>query len=341
MAILVSGGAGYIGSHTCVELLDAGYDVIVADNFYNSCPEAIRRVKQITGKDFRFVNVDLCDRAAVKKLFDENSDIDAVIHFAAYKAVGESVVKPLEYYTNNLTTTLCLLHEMRAHGVKNFVFSSSATVYGDPASVPITEEFPVGATTNPYGTTKSMNERILSDCCAADKTLNVALLRYFNPIGAHKSGLIGEDPNGIPNNLVPYIAKVAAGTLEKVHVFGNDYNTPDGTGVRDYIHVVDLARGHVAAIKKLMTNPGLFICNLGTGKGYSVLDVIAAYEKACKKPIPYVIDPRRPGDIAQCYADPSKAKRELLWEAEYGIDEMCADSWRFQQQNPDGYPKEK
>lgn len=341
MAILVSGGAGYIGSHTCVELLDAGYDVIVADNFYNSCPEAIRRVKQITGKDFRFVNVDLCDRAAVKKLFDENSDIDAVIHFAAYKAVGESVVKPLEYYTNNLTTTLCLLHEMRAHGVKNFVFSSSATVYGDPASVPITEEFPVGATTNPYGTTKSMNERILSDCCAADKTLNVALLRYFNPIGAHKSGLIGEDPNGIPNNLVPYIAKVAAGTLEKVHVFGNDYNTPDGTGVRDYIHVVDLARGHVAAIKKLMTNPGLFICNLGTGKGYSVLDVIAAYEKACKKPIPYVIDPRRPGDIAQCYADPSKAKRALLWEAEYGIDEMCADSWRFQQQNPDGYPKEK
>ena len=341
MAILVSGGAGYIGSHTCVELLDAGYDVIVADNFYNSCPEAIRRVKQITGKDFRFVNVDLCDRAAVKKLFDENSDIDAVIHFAAYKAVGESVVKPLEYYTNNLTTTLCLLHEMRVHGVKNFVFSSSATVYGDPASVPITEEFPVGATTNPYGTTKSMNERILSDCCAADKTLNVALLRYFNPIGAHKSGLIGEDPNGIPNNLVPYIAKVAAGTLEKVHVFGNDYNTPDGTGVRDYIHVVDLARGHVAAIKKLMTNPGLFICNLGTGKGYSVLDVIAAYEKACKKPIPYVIDPRRPGDIAQCYADPSKAKRELLWEAEYGIDEMCADSWHFQQQNPDGYPKEK
>ena len=341
MAILVSGGAGYIGSHTCVELLDAGYDVIVADNFYNSCPEAIRRVKQITGKDFRFVNVDLCDRAAVKKLFDVNKDIDAVIHFAAYKAVGESVVKPLEYYTNNLTTTLCLLHEMRAHGVKNFVFSSSATVYGDPASVPITEEFPVGATTNPYGTTKSMNERILSDCCAADKTLNVALLRYFNPIGAHKSGLIGEDPNGIPNNLVPYIAKVAAGTLEKVHVFGNDYNTPDGTGVRDYIHVVDLARGHVAAIKILMTNAGLFICNLGTGKGYSVLDVIAAYEKACKKPIPYVIDPRRPGDIAQCYADPSKAKRELLWEAEYGIDEMCADSWRFQQQNPDGYPKEK
>lgn len=341
MAILVSGGAGYIGSHTCVELLDAGYDIIVADNFYNSCPEALRRVKQITGKDFRFVNIDLCDRAAVKKLFDENKDIDAVIHFAAYKAVGESVVKPLEYYTNNLTTTLCLLHEMRAHEVKNFVFSSSATVYGDPASVPITEDFPVGATTNPYGTTKSMNERILSDCCAADKTLNVALLRYFNPIGAHKSGLIGEDPNGIPNNLVPYIAKVAAGTLEKVHVFGNDYNTPDGTGVRDYIHVVDLARGHVAAIKKLMTNPGLFICNLGTGMGYSVLDVIAAYEKACKKPIPYVIDPRRPGDIAQCYADPSKAKRELLWEAEYGIDEMCADSWRFQQQNPDGYPKEK
>ena len=341
MTILVSGGAGYIGSHTCVELLDAGYEIIAADNFYNSCPEAIRRVRQITGKDFRFIEMDFSDRAQVKRLFDENPDIDAVIHFAAYKAVGESVEKPLEYYTNNLTSTLCLLHEMRAHNVKNFVFSSSATVYGDPASVPITEDFPVGATTNPYGSTKSMNERILSDCCAADPTLNVALLRYFNPIGAHKSGLIGEDPNGIPNNLVPYIAKVAAGKLEKIHVFGNDYNTPDGTGVRDYIHVVDLARGHVAAIKKLLTNPGLFICNLGTGHGYSVLDVISAFEKACKKQLPYVIDPRRPGDIAQCYADPSKAKRELSWVAQYGIEEMCEDSWRFQRMNSDGYPKDK
>ncbi len=337
MAILVSGGAGYIGSHTCVELLNAGFDIVVVDNFYNSCPEALARVKQITGKDFRFIEADVTDRAAVDKIFRENRDIEAVIQFAAYKAVGESVSKPIEYYANNLASTLTILDVMRNYGCKNIVFSSSATVYGDPASVPITEDFPVGATTNPYGTTKAMNEQILTDCCKADPALNVALLRYFNPIGAHESGLIGEDPNGIPNNLVPYIAKVAVGKLEKVHVFGDDYPTPDGTGVRDYIHVVDLARGHVAAIKKLQQKPGLFICNLGTGHGYSVLDVIKAYSKACGKELPYVIDPRRPGDIAECYADPAKAKRELGWEAQYGIEEMCASSYKWQSMNPDGY----
>ena len=337
MAILVTGGAGYIGSHTCVELLAAGYDIVVADNFYNSCPKAVERVKQISGKDFRFYEADMTKVEDVEKVFAENPDIDSVIHFAAYKAVGESVAKPLEYYTDNLTSTLVLLAAMRKHGVHNFVFSSSATVYGDPASVPINENFPVGGATNPYGATKVMNEQILTDCCKADPELNVALLRYFNPIGAHPSGLIGEDPNGIPNNLVPYIAKVAVGKLEKVHVFGNDYPTPDGTGVRDYIHVVDLARGHVAAIKKLEEKPGLFICNLGTGKGYSVLDVIHAFSKACGRELPYVIDPRRPGDIAECWADPSKAKRELGWVAEYGIDEMCADSWNWQKKNPDGY----
>lgn len=261
MAILVNGGAGYIGSHTCIELMKAGYEIIVADNLYNSCEEALRRVEQISGKKVPFVNVDLCDGEAVDALFASHPEIDAVIHFAAYKAVGESVQKPLEYYTNNLGCTLTVLNAMRKYNVKNFVFSSSATVYGDPASVPITEDFPTGATTNPYGTTKVMMEQILKDYCKADPTMNVALLRYFNPIGAHESGLIGEDPNGIPNNLVPYIAKVAVGTLEKVHVFGNDYPTPDGTGVRDYIHVVDLARGHVAALKKLASNCGLFICN--------------------------------------------------------------------------------
>ena len=337
MAILVSGGAGYIGSHTCVELLAAGYDIVVADNYYNSCPEALARVKKIAGKDFRFVEADMTDKDAVEKIFAENEDIDCVIQFAAYKAVGESVSKPIEYYSNNLACTLNILDVMRRHNCHNIIFSSSATVYGDPASVPIREDFPVGGTTNPYGTTKVFTERILTDCCHADPELNVALLRYFNPIGAHPSGLIGEDPNGIPNNLVPYIAKVAVGKLEKVHVFGNDYPTPDGTGVRDYIHVVDLARGHVAAIKKLEQKPGLFICNLGTGHGYSVLDVIHAFEKACGKKIPYVIDPRRPGDIAECYADPTKAKNELGWVAEYGIEEMCADSWNWQKNNPDGY----
>ena len=337
MAILVSGGAGYIGSHTCIELLNAGYDVVVADNYYNASPVVLDRVKQITGKDFRFYNADMTKHEDVEKIFTECPDITAVIQFAAYKAVGESVSKPIEYYYNNLNCTLVILDVMRRHNCKNFVFSSSATVYGDPASVPITEDFPVGATTNPYGTTKAFTERILTDVCKADPELNVALLRYFNPIGAHKSGLIGEDPNGIPNNLMPYIAKVAVGKLEKVHVFGNDYPTPDGTGVRDYIHVVDLARGHVCAIQKLETGCGLFICNLGTGKGYSVLDVIHAFSKACGKEIPYVIDPRRPGDIAECYADPTKAKNELGWVAQYGIEDMCADSWNWQQKNPDGY----
>ena len=337
MAILVSGGAGYIGSHTCVELLAAGYDIVVADNYYNSCPEALARVKKIAGKDFRFVEADMTDKDAVEKIFAENEDIDCVIQFAAYKAVGESVSKPIEYYSNNLACTLNILDVMRRHNCHNIIFSSSATVYGDPASVPIREDFPVGGTTNPYGTTKVFTERILTDCCHADPELNVALLRYFNPIGAHPSGLIGEDPNGIPNNLVPYIAKVAVGKLEKVHVFGNDYPTPDGTGVRDYIHVVDLARGHVAAIKKLEQKPGLFICNLGTGHGYSVLDVINAFSKACGKEIPSVIDPRRPGDLAECWCDPSKAKRELGWEAQYGIEEMCAHSWNWQSHNPDGY----
>ena len=337
MSILVCGGAGYIGSHTCVELLAAGYDIIVADNYYNSCPEAVRRVKEISGKDFRFVEVDLTDAEKVEELFAQNPDIDAVIQFAAYKAVGESVSKPIEYYTNNLTTTLTVLAAMRRHGVNNLVFSSSATVYGDPEKVPIDENSRVGGTTNPYGTSKLMNEMMLTDCCKAYPELNVALLRYFNPIGAHPSGLIGEDPNGIPNNLVPYIAKVAVGALEKVHVFGDDYPTPDGTGVRDYIHVVDLAKGHVAAIKKLEQKPGLFICNLGTGKGYSVLEVIKAYEKACGKTLPYVIDPRRPGDIATVYADPAKAKNELGWVAEYGIEDMCADSWKWQSMNPNGY----
>ena len=341
MAILVSGGAGNIGSHTCVELLAAGYDIVVADNYYNSCPEALARVKKIAGKDFRFVEADMTDKDAVEKIFAENEDIDCVIQFAAYKAVGESVSKPIEYYSNNLACTLNILDVMRRHNCHNIIFSSSATVYGDPASVPIREDFPVGGTTNPYGTTKVFTERILTDCCHADPELNVALLRYFNPIGAHPSGLIGEDPNGIPNNLVPYIAKVAVGKLEKVHVFGNDYPTPDGTGVRDYIHVVDLARGHVAAIKKLEQKPGLFICNLGTGHGYSVLDVINAFSKACGKEIPYVIDPRRPGDIAECWCDPSKAKRELGWEAQYGIEEMCAHSWNWQSHNPDGYKTAK
>ena len=337
MSILVCGGAGYIGSHTCVELLNAGYDIVVADNLYNSCEEALARVEKITGKKVPFVKTELCHEDEVEALFARYPDIDAVIHFAGLKAVGESVSKPLEYYSNNLISTLYLLQAMRRHGVKNFVFSSSATVYGDPATVPIREDFPTGGTTNPYGTSKLFQERILSDICAADPELNVALLRYFNPIGAHESGLMGEDPNGIPNNLVPYIAKVAVGQLEKLHVYGDDYPTPDGTGVRDYIHVVDLARGHVAALKKLETRCGLFVCNLGTGKGYSVLDVLHAYEKACGKTLPYVIEPRRPGDIAVCYADPVKAREELGWEAQLGIEEMCASSYKWQSTNPNGY----
>lgn len=340
MSVFVTGAAGYIGSHTCVELLQAGYDVVAADNFANSSPEALRRVERITGKTISFTEADLCDETAVEAIFAAHPDIDAVIHFAGLKAVGESVRKPLEYYTNNLTSTLTLLRVMRAHGVRDLVFSSSATVYGDPETVPIREDAPLSAT-NPYGATKLFIERILTDCCRAGPSLNVALLRYFNPIGAHDSGLIGEDPNGIPNNLVPYIAKVAAGQLKELHVFGGDYPTPDGTGVRDYIHVVDLARGHIAALKKLKENCGLFVCNLGTGHGYSVLEVLHAYERACGKTLPYVMDPRRPGDVAACWADTAKAKAELGWEAQYGIDEMCASSWNWQKHNPQGYgPRE-
>ena len=337
MSILVSGGAGYIGSHTCVELIKAGYEIVVADNLVNSCEEAVCRVEKITGKKIPFIKAELCHEDEVEALFAQYPDIDSVIHFAGLKAVGESVAKPLEYYSNNLISTLYLLQAMRRHGVRNFVFSSSATVYGDPASVPIREDFPTGGTTNPYGTSKLFQEKMLMDICAADPTLNVALLRYFNPIGAHESGLIGEDPNGIPNNLVPYIAQVAVGKLPELNVFGDDYPTPDGTGVRDYIHVVDLAAGHVAALKKLATNCGLFVCNLGTGKGYSVLDVLHAYEKACGKTLPYAIKPRRPGDIAKCYADPAKAREELGWEARYGIEEMCASSYKWQSMNPNGY----
>lgn len=302
MAILVTGGAGYIGSHTCVELLNAGYDVVVADNLYNSSKKALDRVEQITGKKLKFYEVDLLDQPKVKEIFD-NEDIEAVIHFAGLKAVGESVHKPLEYYNNNITGTLILCDEMRNHGVKNIVFSSSATVYGDPAQIPITEKCPKGEITNPYGRTKGMLEQILTDLHTADPEWNVMLLRYFNPIGAHESGLIGEDPKGIPNNLVPYIAQVAIGKLDHLNVFGDDYDTPDGTGVRDYIHVVDLAKGHVKAMKKLEAKEGVSIYNLGTGVGYSVLDVLHAYEKACKKTLKYEIQPRRDGDIATCYSD--------------------------------------
>ena len=330
MAILVSGGAGYIGSHTCIELLNAGYDVVVADNYYNASPVVLDRVKQITGKDFRFYNADMTKHEDVEKIFTECPDITAVIQFAAYKAVGESVSKPIEYYYNNLNCTLVILDVMRRHNCKNFVFSSSATVYGDPASVPITEDFPVGATTNPYGTTKAFTERILQDVCKADPSLNVALLRYFNPIGAHKSGLIGEDPNGIPNNLMPYIAKVAVGKLEKVHVFGNDYPTPDGTGVRDYIHVTDLISGHIAALKKLETKPGCIIHNLGTGNGTSVLEMVHRFEAVNGVGVPYRIVARRPGDVASCYADPSKAFEELGWKAVKNLDDMVRDSWMWQ-----------
>ncbi len=336
MSILVTGGAGYIGSHTCVELLNAGYSVVVVDNLCNSSRKAIERVEEITGKPVTFYEADLLDREAMNRIF-EAEQIDSVIHFAGLKAVGESVQKPLEYYYNNLTGTLILCEVMRSHGVKDIVFSSSATVYGNPAFVPITEDCPKGEITNPYGQTKAMLEQILTDLHRADPEWNVILLRYFNPIGAHKSGKIGEDPKGIPNNLVPYIAQVAVGKLPCLGVFGDDYDTPDGTGVRDYIHVVDLALGHVKAVQKLADKEGVSIYNLGTGKGYSVLQVVKAYEKACGKPIPYEIKPRRAGDIATCYADPSKAKRELGWEAVRDIEEMCEDSWRWQSLNPDGY----
>ena len=338
MSILVAGGAGYIGSHTCVELLNAGYEVVVVDNLYNSSEEAVKRVENITKKAVKFYEVDLLDKDKLSHVFDQEK-IESVINFAGLKAVGESVRKPLEYYHNNITGTLNLCDVMRNHGIKNIIFSSSATVYGDPAFVPITEECPKGQITNPYGQTKGMLEQILTDLHVSDPEWNVVLLRYFNPIGAHESGLIGEDPKGIPNNLVPYIAQVAIGKLEKLGVFGDDYPTHDGTGVRDYIHVVDLAVGHVKALKKLAPGSGVNIYNLGTGNGYSVLDVLHAYEKACGKALPYEIKPRRPGDIATCYCDASKAKNELGWVAEKGIEEMCADSWKWQSMNPDGYRK--
>lgn len=337
MAILVTGGAGYIGSHTCVELLNKGYDVIVVDNLCNSCKEALDRVQEITGKTLKFYEVDILDREGLTKVF-EAEQIDSVIHFAGLKAVGESVAKPLEYYQNNITGTLVLCDVMRSHGVKSIVFSSSATVYGTPAFVPITEECPKGICTNPYGWTKSMLEQILTDLHTADSEWKVILLRYFNPIGAHESGRIGENPKGIPNNLVPYITQVAVGKLESLGVFGDDYDTPDGTGVRDYIHVVDLAIGHVKAIEKMAKiRDGVLIYNLGTGIGYSVLDIVKGFEKAVGQPIPYVIKPRRPGDIATCYADPTLAKKELGWEAVHDLNKMCEDSWRWQKNNPEGY----
>ncbi len=336
MRILVTGGAGYIGSHTCVELLNEGHDVIVVDNLYNSSEKALDRVSEITGKNLTFYNVDLLDKEALNEVFDKEP-VDAVIHFAGYKAVGESVQKPLEYYHNNITGTLNLCDCMRNHGVKKIIFSSSATVYGDPAVVPITEDCPKQPPTNPYGQTKSMLEQIFTDIQKADPEWNVILLRYFNPIGAHPSGLIGEDPKGIPNNLLPYIAQVAIGKLPYLNVYGDDYDTPDGTGVRDYIHVVDLAKGHVKAMAKFDEEPEVRIYNLGTGHGYSVLQVLKAFEKACCKELPYEIKPRRAGDIATCYCDPSKALRELGWSAEYGIDEMCADTWNWQKKNPNGY----
>ncbi|RHP33573.1 UDP-glucose 4-epimerase GalE [Lachnotalea sp. AF33-28] len=337
MAILVTGGAGYIGSHTCVELQNAGYDVVVVDNLCNSSEESLKRVEQITGKKAKFYKVDLLDEAGLTKVF-EQEEITSVIHFAGLKAVGESVEKPLEYYWNNITGSLILCRVMRSFGVKNLVFSSSATVYGNPHTVPIREDFPLSVT-NPYGRTKLMLEDIFRDLYVADQSWNIILLRYFNPIGAHKSGTIGEDPKGIPNNLVPYITQVAVGKREMVNVFGNDYDTPDGTGVRDYIHVVDLAKGHVKAVEKLAEKKGVLTYNLGTGIGYSVLDMIKSFSKVVGRELPYRVCPRRPGDIATCYADPSLAKAELGWEAQLGLEEMCEDSWRWQKNNPDGYGK--
>lgn len=336
MAILVTGGAGYIGSHTVVELQNAGKEVIVLDNLSNSSEKSLERVEKITGKKVPFYKADILDREALEEIFSKES-IEAVIHFAGLKAVGESVAKPWEYYYNNISGTLILTDVMRKHGVKNIIFSSSATVYGDPAVIPITEECPKGQCTNPYGWTKSMLEQVLSDMQKADPEWNVVLLRYFNPIGAHKSGTMGENPNGIPNNLMPYITQVAVGKLKELGVFGNDYDTPDGTGVRDYIHVVDLAAGHVKALKKIEEKAGLCIYNLGTGVGYSVLDIVKNFEEATGVHIPYVIKDRRPGDIATCYSNAAKAEKELGWRAQYGIKEMCADSWRWQSNNPNGY----
>ncbi len=336
MAILVTGGAGYIGSHTVVELQSAGYEVVVVDNLSNSSEKALERVEKITGKKVPFYKVDILDRKAMEEIFSKEK-IDSCIHFAGLKAVGESVQKPWEYYENNIGGTLILVDVMRKHGVKNMIFSSSATVYGSPAFVPITEECPKGEITNPYGQTKSMLEQILTDMQKADPEWNVILLRYFNPIGAHKSGTIGENPNGIPNNLMPYITQVAVGKLPCLGVFGDDYDTPDGTGVRDYIHVVDLALGHVKSLKKVEEKAGLCIYNLGTGNGYSVLEIVKNFEEASGKKVPYEIKPRRAGDIATCYADATKAKEELGWQAKRGIKEMCQDSWRWQSNNPNGY----
>jgi UDP-glucose 4-epimerase len=335
MAILVTGGAGYIGSHTCIELLKSNYEIIILDNFSNSKPISVKRVKEITGKDFKFYEVDLLDRVALEDVF-VNNKINAVIHFAGLKAVGESVSIPLHYYHNNITGTLILCEVMKKHGVQKLVFSSSATVYGMPERVPISEDFPLSAT-NPYGRTKLMIEEILSDLYVADDNWSIALLRYFNPIGAHESGKIGEDPNGIPNNLMPYITQVAVGKLKELQVFGNDYSTVDGTGVRDYIHVVDLAKGHLKALEKVMSSKGVDAYNIGTGTGYSVLELVSAFEKASGMKVPYKIVDRRPGDVAVCFADPSKAKGELGWTAEKGIEDMCRDSWRWQEKNPDGY----
>ncbi|MBQ3790343.1 MAG: UDP-glucose 4-epimerase GalE [Lachnospiraceae bacterium] len=336
MAILVTGGAGFIGSHTVVELQQAGEDVVILDNLSNADERVLGRLKAITGKDALFYKGDIRDRKILAEIF-EKEKITSVIHFAGLKAVGESVEKPWEYYDNNITGTLTLIDEMRRHGVKNIIFSSSSTVYGDPDAVPVTEESPKKACTNPYGWTKSMLEQILSDVQKADPEWNVVLLRYFNPIGAHKSGTIGENPNGIPNNLMPYITQVAVGKLKELNVFGNDYDTPDGTGVRDYIHVVDLAKGHVCALKKLAPGSGLSVYNLGTGTGYSVLDIVKNFEEATGVKIPYVIKPRRADDIACNYASPARAEKELGWKAENGIREMCEDSWRWQKNNPNGY----
>lgn len=336
MAILLTGGAGYIGTHTLVELLNGGYEAVVMDNYTNSSPKALDRVKEITGKDFKSYDADIRNREDLEKIFSEN-DITEVINFASLKAVGESVEKPWEYYSNNIGGTLVLLDVMRKHGAKNFVFSSSATVYGDPAEIPITENCPKGICTNPYGWTKSMLEQILMDIQKADPEWNMVILRYFNPVGAHASGRIGENPKGRPNNLMPFITQVAVGKRDELGVFGNDYDTPDGTGVRDYLHVVDLAKAHVKAIDKLRTNPGCFICNLGTGHGYSVLDMVKAFEKVNNVKVPYSIKPRRAGDIAQCYCSPKKAELELGWKAELGLEDMCRDAWNWQKNNPNGY----
>lgn len=333
MAILLPGGAGFIGSHTAVELLKAGREIVIIDNFSNSTPKSLEAIKKITGKDFKFYEMDYLDREKLEQVFKENN-IEAVMNFAGYKAVGESVEKPIDYYTNNISGALVLLDTMKKYNVKKFIFSSSATVYGEPEKMPITEETPTGGTTNPYGTTKLYIEQILKDIYKSDNTWDICILRYFNPVGADESGLIGEEPKGIPNNLMPYIARVAAGILQELSVFGDDYNTPDGTGVRDYIHVVDLAKGHIKALEKLeKEKAGLYIYNLGTGTGYSVLDMVKAFEKATGKNVPYKIAPRRAGDIATCYADPSKAREELGWIAEKNLEDMCKDSWRFIEKN--------